>query len=190
MRRDPMAMLPFIGYHVADYVQHWIDIGAQADQDKLPKIFYVNWFRRDGDGRFMWPGFGENSRVLKWIAQRVDGLVDARETPIGLLPTEDGLDVEGWTSRSPISGRWSDTGSRSGATRCRASAAGSTHSAGAFRASWSTSSCSWRRPSARNRAASAADTGRHVRRDGGLPEIPRGRAEPAPASRGSAAATA
>lgn len=94
LRRDPMAMLPFIGYHVADYVQHWIDMAKETDESKLPKIFYVNWFRRDRDGRFMWPGFGENSRVLKWIA-RIDGLVDAEETPIGFVLIDGGLDVEG-----------------------------------------------------------------------------------------------
>ncbi|HJE51554.1 MAG TPA: phosphoenolpyruvate carboxykinase (GTP) [Tessaracoccus flavescens] len=127
LRRDPMAMLPFIGYHVADYVQHWIDLGKKADADKLPKVFYVNWFRRDENGRFMWPGFGENSRVLKWIAERVDGKVGAKETPIGYLPDEDGLDVEGldidaddlkhvvsfsadeWRDEVPRVGRWFDT---------------------------------------------------------------------------------
>jgi phosphoenolpyruvate carboxykinase (GTP) len=126
LRRDPMAMLPFIGYHVADYIQHWIDLGKNADPEKLPKIFYVNWFRRDAEHRFMWPGFGENSRVLKWIAERVDGKVDAVETPIGYLPTDDGLDVEGldidpddlhdvvtfqpqeWADEAPRIGRWFD----------------------------------------------------------------------------------
>ncbi|MCC2594457.1 phosphoenolpyruvate carboxykinase (GTP) [Tessaracoccus sp. OS52] len=96
LRRDPMAMLPFIGYHVADYLRHWIDIGAASDEDKLPKIFYVNWFRRDpADGSFLWPGFGENSRVLKWIVERIEGRVGARTTPAGLVPFQADLDVEG-----------------------------------------------------------------------------------------------
>lgn len=95
LRRDPMAMLPFIGYHVADYLQHWIDMGQKTDPEKLPKVFYVNWFRRNDKGDFLWPGFGENSRVLKWIAERIDGKADAVDTPAGLLPAEGSLDVEG-----------------------------------------------------------------------------------------------
>ncbi|MGV8845269.1 phosphoenolpyruvate carboxykinase (GTP) [Tessaracoccus sp.] len=95
LRRDPMAMLPFIGYHVGDYLQHWIDIGKSTPHDKLPKIFYVNWFRRDADGRFMWPGFGENSRVLKWIVERIEGGVEAIDTPAGMLPLPHELDVSG-----------------------------------------------------------------------------------------------
>ena len=93
--RDPFAMLPFIGYHVGDYLQHWLDIGAKADADKLPKIFYVNWFRKDEDGNWLWPGFGENSRVLKWIFERVTGSGKAVETPIGYMPTLDAIDTDG-----------------------------------------------------------------------------------------------
>ncbi|MEV0610573.1 phosphoenolpyruvate carboxykinase (GTP) [Polymorphospora rubra] len=97
VRRDPMAMLPFIGYNAGDYFQHWIEMGKGVDGDagKLPKIFYVNWFRRDDDGKFLWPGFGENSRVLKWIVERLEGRGAAVETPIGHVPTVDALDVEG-----------------------------------------------------------------------------------------------
>jgi len=95
VRRDPMAMLPFLGYHVGDYFQHWLDVGKSADATKLPKIFYVNWFRRDADGSFLWPGFSENGRVLKWVVERLEGRADAVETPIGRVPTVDGLDVEG-----------------------------------------------------------------------------------------------
>lgn len=97
VRRDPMAMLPFIGYHAGDYFQHWIDMakGASGDAAKLPKVFYVNWFRRGDDGGFLWPGFGENSRVLKWIAERLDGKADAIETPIGHVPTPEALDLTG-----------------------------------------------------------------------------------------------
>jgi phosphoenolpyruvate carboxykinase (GTP) len=95
VRRDPMAMLPFIGYHAGDYFQHWIDIGKRADAAKLPKIFYVNWFRRGDDRRFLWPGFGENSRVLKWAIERLEGKAAAQETPIGWVPTIDDLDVSG-----------------------------------------------------------------------------------------------
>jgi phosphoenolpyruvate carboxykinase (GTP) len=90
-----MAMLPFIGYHAGDYFQHWIDVGKGADASKLPKIFYVNWFRRDEDGGFLWPGYGENGRVLKWVVERLQGRAGAVETPIGHVPTPDGLDVEG-----------------------------------------------------------------------------------------------
>ncbi|NMH98966.1 phosphoenolpyruvate carboxykinase (GTP) [Pseudonocardia acidicola] len=95
VRRDPMAMLPFIGYNVADYFQHWINVGKGADADKLPKIFYVNWFRRGEDGRFLWPGFGENSRVLKWAIERIEGKAAATETAIGYVPTADAIDIDG-----------------------------------------------------------------------------------------------
>src|SRR5690606_23756328 len=95
VRRDPMAMLPFLGYHVGDYFQHWLEIGKKADSDKLPKIFYVNWFRRGDDRRFLWPGFGENSRVLKWIVERIEGKASAVETPVGLVPKAEDLDLEG-----------------------------------------------------------------------------------------------
>ena len=95
VRRDPMAMLPFIGYNAGDYFNHWISVGKDNDEAKLPRIFYVNWFRRDDEGDFLWPGFGENSRVLKWIVQRIDGQAAAVETPIGHVPAPDALDTEG-----------------------------------------------------------------------------------------------
>ncbi len=95
VRRDPFAMLPFIGYNVCDYLQHWLEIGEATDADKLPKIFYVNWFRKDKDGKWLWPGFGENSRVLKWIFERVEGIGKADKTAIGYMPTKDALDTSG-----------------------------------------------------------------------------------------------
>ena len=95
LRFDPMAMLPFCGYNMGDYFGHWLKVGASTDASKLPKIFFVNWFRRDEDGRFLWPGYGENSRVLKWVFERIDGSVDAVQTPIGYLPTAGGLDLNG-----------------------------------------------------------------------------------------------
>ncbi|MDQ4009925.1 MAG: phosphoenolpyruvate carboxykinase (GTP) [Actinomycetota bacterium] len=95
VRRDPMAMLPFIGYNAGDYFQHWINVGKGADAGKLPKIFYVNWFRRGADQRFLWPGFGENSRVLKWIIERIEGRAAAIDTPIGRVPTAETLDLSG-----------------------------------------------------------------------------------------------
>ncbi|MCW2782154.1 MAG: pckG [Marmoricola sp.] len=95
VRRDPMAMLPFIGYNAGDYFNHWITIGKDNDASKLPKIFYVNWFRRDEDGGFLWPGFGENSRVLKWVIERMDGMAEGVETPIGYVPAPGALDVDG-----------------------------------------------------------------------------------------------
>ncbi len=95
LRFDPMAMLPFCGYNYGDYFAHWLSMGTKADPSNLPKIFFVNWFRRDEDGRFLWPGFGENSRVLKWVFDRVDGNSDVIETPIGLLPADGALDTTG-----------------------------------------------------------------------------------------------
>ena len=95
VRRDPMAMLPFCGYNMADYWQHWIDIGAGLDEDKAPKIFNVNWFRKDDDGNFLWPGFGDNMRVLEWIIKRCEGMVDADETAIGFVPKAEDINLEG-----------------------------------------------------------------------------------------------
>ncbi len=97
LRFDPFAMLPFCGYNMADYVSHWLSIGAASDESKLPKIFYVNWFRKSADGKFLWPGYGENSRVLKWIIQRVagDSTALAVETPIGHVPAPGALDLDG-----------------------------------------------------------------------------------------------
>jgi len=95
VRRDPMAMLPFIGYNAGDYFNHWIEVGKGADDVKLPKIFYVNWFRRDAEGNFTWPGFGENIRVIKWALERIEGKAAAIDTPIGRVPTPDALDVTG-----------------------------------------------------------------------------------------------
>jgi phosphoenolpyruvate carboxykinase (GTP) len=95
VRRDPMAMLPFMGYNAGDYFAHWIDTGKAADAAKLPKIYYVNWFRRGDDGRFLWPGFGENIRVLKWIVQRIAGEASAVDTPVGRVPDPAALDVTG-----------------------------------------------------------------------------------------------
>lgn len=95
VRRDPMAMLPFIGYNAGDYLQHWLNIGESTPADKLPKIFLVNWFRRDGDGKFIWPGFGENSRVLKWAIDRIEGAAASTETPIGHVPAPGSLDTTG-----------------------------------------------------------------------------------------------
>ena len=95
LRFDPMAMLPFCGYNYGDYFTHWLSMADKTDESNLPKIFFVNWFRRDEEGRFLWPGFGENSRVLKWIFERVDGTVDAIDTPIGKLPIKDQLDLSG-----------------------------------------------------------------------------------------------
>ncbi len=94
LRRDPFAMKPFCGYNMGDYFQHWFDMGDKLG-DKAPKCFYVNWFRKSDDGKFLWPGFSDNSRVLKWMCERIDGKVGAEETPIGLLPKEGDLDAGG-----------------------------------------------------------------------------------------------
>ena len=95
LRRDPFAMLPFCGYNMADYFGHWLKMGAVADASKLPKIFYVNWFRKGDDGRWLWPGYGENSRVLEWVFERCAGRGDAEETPIGFVPKKSAINVEG-----------------------------------------------------------------------------------------------
>jgi phosphoenolpyruvate carboxykinase (GTP) len=93
-RRDPMAMLPFCGYNMGDYWAHWLKMGERGG-DRMPKIFHVNWFRRDANGKFLWPGFGDNLRVLRWIIDRVNGKGKAVETPIGHLPTADAIDTAG-----------------------------------------------------------------------------------------------
>jgi phosphoenolpyruvate carboxykinase (GTP) len=95
VRRDPFAMLPFCGYHMGDYLAHWIKIGTKTSADKLPKIFYVNWFRKSDDGKWLWPGYGDNSRVLKWIFERIEGTAKAVETPIGYLPAPGAIDTTG-----------------------------------------------------------------------------------------------
>ena len=100
LRFDPFAMLPFCGYHMGDYFQHWLKIGKTPNA-KLPKIFYVNWFRKNDAGKWLWPGFGENSRVLKWIFERCEGTAAAVPTAIGNLPTEDALDFSGLKGIEP-----------------------------------------------------------------------------------------
>ncbi len=95
LRHDPFAMLPFCGYHMGDYFAHWLAMGAKAEAHKLPRIYYVNWFRKNAEGRFLWPGYGENSRVLKWIFERVAGGGKAVDTPIGRVPAPGGLDLAG-----------------------------------------------------------------------------------------------
>jgi phosphoenolpyruvate carboxykinase (GTP) len=95
LRRDPFAMLPFCGYNMADYFAHWLTFAQRTDRAKLPKVYFVNWFRKDTNGKFLWPGYGDNSRVLKWICERVDGAGKAHQTPIGTLPTADALDLTG-----------------------------------------------------------------------------------------------
>ncbi len=127
VRRDPMAMLPFIGYDAGDYFGHWLDMAKNADADRMPRIFYVNWFRRDADGGFLWPGFGENGRVLKWVVDRLEGRAAAKDTPIGRVPTFGAIDTEGldldddtlaaalrvdvdeWARELPEIQRWFDT---------------------------------------------------------------------------------
>jgi len=94
LRRDPMAMLPFCGYNMGSYFEHWLQVGAKSGA-KMPKIFFVNWFRKDEKGKFLWPGYGENSRVLKWIFERCDGTAKAVDTPIGRLPRPEDLDIQG-----------------------------------------------------------------------------------------------
>lgn len=95
VRRDPFAMLPFIGYHVGDYLKNWLSATEKSTEDKLPRLFYVNWFRKNDQGDFIWPGFGDNSRVLKWITERIDGTAPARKTALGYMPAVEDLDLQG-----------------------------------------------------------------------------------------------
>jgi phosphoenolpyruvate carboxykinase (GTP) len=95
LRRDPFAMLPFCGYNMADYFAHWLEIGASAEPEKLPAIFYVNWFRKNAAGKWLWPGYGENSRVLEWVFKRCNGKGGAVQTAIGFVPTADAISTEG-----------------------------------------------------------------------------------------------
>ncbi len=95
LRRDPFAMLPFCGYNMGDYFSHWLNMGGKTTTDKLPRIYFVNWFRKDEHGKFIWPGYGENVRVLKWIVDRLEGQAEAHDTPIGRLPTAASLDTSG-----------------------------------------------------------------------------------------------
>ena len=97
LRRDPFAMLPFCGYHMGDYFHHWLSVGKKSKAGKLPRIFYVNWFRKTSDGKWLWPGYGENSRVLKWIFERTEGSDKAVKTAIGFVPAIDGIDMAGLT---------------------------------------------------------------------------------------------
>jgi phosphoenolpyruvate carboxykinase (GTP) len=95
LRFDPFAMLPFCGYNMGDYFKHWLEIGEATDAANLPKLFWVNWFRKSDEGKFLWPGFGDNSRVLKWIVDRLEGTADAIDTAIGRVPAAGALDVTG-----------------------------------------------------------------------------------------------
>ncbi|HUH10464.1 MAG TPA: phosphoenolpyruvate carboxykinase (GTP) [Brevundimonas sp.] len=95
LRRDPFAMLPFCGYNMGDYFGHWLKLGEKADASKLPRLFFVNWFRKNEDGKFVWPGFGDNARVLKWIVERLDGKAEAVDTPVGRVPSKEALDLSG-----------------------------------------------------------------------------------------------
>ena len=95
LRRDPFAMLPFCGYNMGDYFAHWLSFAQRTDRGKLPGIYFVNWFHKDASGKWLWPGYGENSRVLKWICERVEGAGKAQKTAIGNLPAADALDLSG-----------------------------------------------------------------------------------------------
>ena len=129
LRFDPMAMLPFCGYNFADYFAHWLTMEKHTDPAKLPRIFFVNWFRRDEDGRFLWPGFGENSRVLKWVFERVNGDADAIDTRSASCPRRTRSTPTGSTSTTPTSTRCCRSTSTGGRLPCRRSASTSVRSA-------------------------------------------------------------
>jgi phosphoenolpyruvate carboxykinase (GTP) len=95
LRRDPFAMLPFCGYNMGDYFAHWLSMAGKTEASKLPRLYFVNWFRKNEDGQFVWPGFGDNARVLKWIAERLDGTAEAVDTPVGRVPSREALDLSG-----------------------------------------------------------------------------------------------
>jgi phosphoenolpyruvate carboxykinase (GTP) len=95
LRFDPFAMLPFCGYNMGDYFAHWLALGESSGEEQLPGLFWVNWFRKGDDGSYLWPGFGENARVLKWVLERLEGDAEAGDTPIGRVPTVESLDLEG-----------------------------------------------------------------------------------------------
>ncbi len=95
LRHDPFAMLPFCGYNMGDYFGHWLEMGQKARGGGLPRIYAVNWFRKSSSGKYLWPGFSENARVLKWIFERVEGMEHAEKTPIGFVPKEEALDLKG-----------------------------------------------------------------------------------------------
>ena len=98
LRRDPFAMLPFCGYHMGDYFAHWLSMTERTDESKLPRIYGVNWFRKGTDGTFVWPGYGDNSRVLEWICRRLEGDADASETPVGAVPRPEDLVLDGFSA--------------------------------------------------------------------------------------------
>ena len=128
VRRDPMAMLPFVGYNVGEYFQHWVDMGARGG-DKMPKIFLVNWFRKSADGRFLWPGFGENSRVLKWVIDRIEGRVEGDETAAGLTARAADIDMTGLDTPLEDVEAALAVDPRSGDASCRSSPSGSSSAA-------------------------------------------------------------
>ena len=141
LRRDPFAMLPFCGYHMGDYFAHWLAIGEQADADKLPKLFYVNWFRKGADGKFLWPGYGENSRVLAWVFDRCDDAAAARDTAIGRVPDAGALPTDGLDARAGRARRAARRSTRTrGAPSCRSSRSTTSSSATGCRRRCATSS--------------------------------------------------
>ncbi len=140
LRRDPFAMLPFCGYNMADYFAHWLRIGAKAEPEKLPRLYFVNWFRRDAEGRFLWPGYGENSRVLAWIFGRVAGTAEAVSTPIGTCPPLTPSTPPVWPSPRRTWPSCSGSTSKAGGPRCPSSRSTTPASGIGSRPSWLPSS--------------------------------------------------